>query len=90
MRNVMPLPELKYEIFRGLMADKEIWIKKFHEIRNEVPVLYDMIEALLQDAEKEKYADEIKVGILQGVVYTYMLYQAQADADDLANQWGGV
>ena len=86
----MPLPELKEEIYQGLYVDKDLWMKMYHEIYEEVPVLAALIDALLQDAEKEKHPEDIQVGILQGAVYTYMLYKAQAESDDLAKQWGGV
>lgn len=84
------LPKLSEGIFEGF-RDKDLFLRKFQEIRDTDPVLYAMYRALCDDAENDLKAESVvdmQVGIMTGMVYTYMLLQAQADADDLKKQWG--
>lgn len=86
----MALPKLTEKIFEGF-RDKNLFLRKFQEIRDSDPVLYAMYTALCEDAESDIKAESVvdmQVGIMTGMVYTYMLLQAQADADDLNKQWG--
>lgn len=93
----MPLPILSHALCEGLAKSVkkddtgEFFLEKLEEMCSEEPVLKAMMEQLHTDCDDDEttpHALECKVGITLGMVYVYMLYRAQADSDDLEQQWG--
>ena len=94
----MGLPKLSKEIFIGLLADlrgkgrDENFMAGADKVLSD-PVMKDVFKAIQynlandQKVSAESYED-ISAGVLMGMVYTYMMYNAQVDANELEEQWG--
>lgn len=85
----MTLPKISHEVFFGLAAGigknkKEYIERKYAEMKLAEPILDEILAAACKNCETDKERDYIKLGML----YTYLLYKAQSDSDDLS-QWNG-
>ena len=90
----MTIPKISDDIFVGLtasMTKKEgheaIFNRTWQEITQDKN-LYALFHALAQDCEKKSlHPEECQIGLVLGMVYTYMVLKAQFEADELNKQW---
>ncbi len=87
----MPLPKISIDVFKGLTASKKanpnMFMEKWDEMLED-KCLKDMLDVLIEDCEKNSHdPDEASAGVVLGMVYTYMLLNAQFESDELKKQW---
>lgn len=87
----MPLPKISIDVFRGLTASKKanpnMFMEKFDQMLED-KCLEDMLDVLIEDCEKNsRDPEEASAGVVLGMVYTYMLLNAQVESDELKKQW---
>ena len=94
----MGLPKLSKELFKGLLADlrgkdkNEAFLEGMNKIMAD-PVVKDVFQAIMEGMSVNPAYSELEVelicsGVLMGMVYTYVMYNAQLDANELEEQWG--